>query len=242
MTQIVVTITGPSSSGKTVLSSALVENGFEALVSTTTRPPRKGEIEGHDYYFVNKEVFTEMHEGGQLIEDVQFDGNFYGVTEKEAVRAFEKGKPAVLVAEPNGTQQIHDLCTERGWKVFRVFVNNPIDLLVERMIRRFHEDVKDLDINNPDEIGLIEKKIATHSKRLHKIVTQEQEEWVKPAYSKSVAYDLIVDRFDASNTEEIVQKVSKLVEDFKLQSNLEFSQEVSNNQNLQFSPRKPKLT
>lgn len=210
MKPIIVTITGPSSSGKTVLSRELAKNGFEPLISTTTRPTRKGEQDGQDYYFITPERFLEKLANNELIENVEYDGNYYGVTAKEAIRSFEAGKPAVLVAEPNGCAQIHDLCLERGWTVLRVFVNNPIPVLVDRMLRRFHEDTRDLDPSIEKEAAELAKKIKTHGNRILKILEQEQKEWVRPAYDGTIKYDLIVDRFDG-NQAEVVEQVKGIV-------------------------------
>ena len=215
MNPIIVTITGPSSAGKTVLQRALSENGFEPLVSTTTRPMRAAEIEGRDYHFVSKAKFLEMLNGGGLIENVEYDGNFYGVSACEAVRAFEQGKPAVLVAEPHGCEQIHDLCQARGWTVLRVFVNNPIEVLIDRMLHRFHDDVKALDDTTAEGQRMVQAKIDSHGARIQKILGQEQEEWVKPAYSGQVKYDLIIDRFGA-NKNEVVDQVQDLVQQHML--------------------------
>lgn len=210
MKPIIVTITGPSSSGKTVLSRELSQNGFEPLISTTTRTPRKGEQDGRDYYFITPERFLEKLANNELIENVEYDGNYYGVTAKEAMRSFEAGKPAVLVAEPNGCQQIHQLCEERGWDVLRVFVNNPIPVLVDRMLRRFHEDTKALDLSTDEGAAELSSKVKAHGNRILKILDQEQKEWVKPAYDGTVKYDLLVDRFDGNQTE-VVQQVKDIV-------------------------------
>lgn len=211
MKPIIVTITGPSSSGKTVLSKELAKNGFEPLISTTTRPMRKGEEHGRDYYFITPERFLEKLANGELIENVEYDGNYYGVTASEAIRSFEAGKPAVLVAEPNGCKQIYDLCQKRNWTVLRVFVNNPVPVLIDRMLRRFHEDTRELDPTTADGSADLAKKVKTHGNRILKILDQEQKEWVQPAYDGSVKYDLIVDRFDG-NQAEVVQQVQDLVQ------------------------------
>lgn len=210
MKPIIVTITGPSSAGKTVLSKELEEHGFEALVSTTTRAPRAGEVDGKDYHFVSKDKFLSMLNNGGLIENVEYDSNYYGVQASVAEKAFSLGKPAVLVAEPHGCQQIHDLCSERGWTVLRVFVNNPFPVLIDRMLKRFFEDVRDLDPQNPEQAKAFQAKVDAHGRRIDKILGQEQEEWVKPAYNGSVAYDLIIDEFN-ENKAEVVERVKDLV-------------------------------
>ena len=211
MNPIVVTITGPSTAGKTVLSHELAKNGFVSLVSTTTRRPRVGERDGVDYHFVTREAFLLLLHTGGLIENVEYNNHFYGVSAQEVMRAFDQGKPAVLVAEPHGCEQIHDICSQRGWTVLRVFVNNPIPVLMERMLRRFYEDVRQLDPATPEGAQALAEKIDAHGGRIVKIVTDEQEQWVAPAYSGETHYDLIIDEFD-QNQPEVVRRVQEMVE------------------------------
>ncbi len=103
MSKIVVLLVGGSGSGKSTLESNLkltAPDQFEKIVSTTTRAPRAGEVDGVDYHFVSKEVFDTL----DLMERVEFNGNFYGVEAKE----FETEKDILLVVEPNGAKQIID--------------------------------------------------------------------------------------------------------------------------------------
>lgn len=248
-TNLILTLTGPSTAGKTVLSGLLEERGFAALVSTTTRPIRKGEEDGVHYHFLTKNQFYDKLERGEFIEYVEYDGNAYGICSDEAQKAFAAGKPAILVAEPHGSEQIHTFCQKHGWESVRVFVNNPIPVLLDRLLRRFAFDadadegidskiqpacdkiLKDLDnrgdeplldvatrnlrqfaediqVNLPSE--KLEKLLATHGGRINKILGQEQEEWVGPAYSDGSLYDLVIDEFNAENTQEVVQRVLSL--------------------------------
>ena len=138
---VIVTITGPSGSGKTVLSNLLNKEGMKTLVSTTTRAPRQGEQEGKDYHFVSRDQFTQLLAEGKFIEDVEYNGVLYGVSVEEAESAFSLSKPAVLVAEPHGVEQIKKYAENRGWEVLRVFVDSPEDLLIGRLLNRLLVDV-----------------------------------------------------------------------------------------------------
>lgn len=145
MKPLIVTITGPSSSGKTVLSHDLHERGFQALVSTTTRPMRRGEQDGVSYHFITPEAFHQLEVERALIESIVYDNNHYGISSHEAELAFALGKPAALVVEPHGMEQVTRYCHEREWEILRVFVNNPKPVLVERMLRRVMEDILGVD-------------------------------------------------------------------------------------------------
>lgn len=210
-TPVIVTLTGPSGAGKTFLANMLADQGFETLVSTTTRLKRREETDGKDYHFVSVEQFDALDAAGKLIEHVVYGDNSYGISADEAQRAFNMGKPAVLVAEPHGVEQIHEYCTKRGWKVVRAFVNNPADILMSRLMERFMRDIHNLDPADHSQAEMMAKKIEDYAGRL-KNVRFEQENWVKPAYDGTVAYDLVVDEFN-DNAEAIAEQVRNIVQD-----------------------------
>lgn len=146
---IIVTITGPSGSGKTVLSNLLKDEGLMPLVSTTTRAPRQGEQDGVDYNFVSREQFLQDQKDGKFIENVEYNGILYGVSVEEAERAFSAQKPAILVAEPHGVEQIKEFAERKGWNALRVFVDNPENILLGRLLNRLLMDVTGHEI--PDQ-------------------------------------------------------------------------------------------
>lgn len=60
-------ICGKTNSGKSTLKNALLQHGFESIVTYTTRSPRPGEVNGVDYHFVSEEEFENLKKG-QLLE------------------------------------------------------------------------------------------------------------------------------------------------------------------------------
>src|ERR1700761_4140719 len=81
-------LSSPSGAGKTTLSRMLISEtpDLQMSVSATTRPMRPGEIDGKDYFFVDKPRFETMVEGGELLEYATVFGNRYG-TPKAPVEA-----------------------------------------------------------------------------------------------------------------------------------------------------------
>lgn len=75
-------VSAPSGAGKTSLVRALVERdrGVRLSVSYTTRPPRPGEVDGIDYYFVDEAEFVEMLARGDFLEHALVYGNRYGTS------------------------------------------------------------------------------------------------------------------------------------------------------------------
>lgn len=77
-----VVITGATVSGKDTVVAELQKNHptWQKVVTTTTRPPRPGEIEGIDYHFIDEETFQKMKVNNEFLESVEYAGNHYGTT------------------------------------------------------------------------------------------------------------------------------------------------------------------
>lgn len=92
-----IVLSGPSASGKTEVAKRLMqEHGIKRVITATTRPMRKGEVDGVDYYFVTPERFKSMIEEGLFVEYTNYNGNFYGSLKSEIA------DNKVIAIEPNG--------------------------------------------------------------------------------------------------------------------------------------------
>ena len=133
-----VTITGPSCSGKTTLVKALVATGrFSKVVSFTSRKPRDGEVEGEDYFFKTRQECEYLISAEDVVEHNEFNGNIYGVEKHELRTKMLLDKTPVVIVEPNGLETIKEIY---GKKVFSVYITASMDLLVTRFLTRFKED------------------------------------------------------------------------------------------------------
>jgi guanylate kinase len=151
-----VTITGPTCSGKTFLRErAESRYGWNRIVSTTTRPMRDGEVEGVDYYFISEEQSRSLEAGGQLAELVEFRGVRYGVTVAEMHTKFNRGNAvATVILEPNGLVQYRKLCQEQGVDVFSIYVH----VVEEQLLGRLHwRAMADEELRSPENIAGIRK-------------------------------------------------------------------------------------
>lgn len=191
-TPILVTLTGPSCAGKSHLERLLKERGFASVVSVTTRPPRAGEVDGQHYYFVSPYDFAGMSAGGALVEEVEFNGNRYGVTREEMERVAATGKPIVIVVDPHGAWQYRRFAAQAMWKIVSVFVNNPAEIIAKRFLDRFQQEVAAGNC----------KALEGYPARLATMMTDERE-WVR-GVNAHVGYDFVFDRFDGEATAPIV--------------------------------------
>ncbi len=105
---LIVVISAPSGAGKTTLCKRLLQSSpsFICSVSFTTRPPRKNEIEGVDYYFVSREEFQKMVDARKFVEWAEVHGQLYGTSANLLNKAIEAEKDVVLEVDVEGGTQI----------------------------------------------------------------------------------------------------------------------------------------
>jgi len=104
---LIIVISAPSGVGKTTLTKRLLQiSSFTYSVSFTTRPPRKNEIEGVDYYFISNEEFQKIKEEGKLIEWARVHGELYGTSINLLDNAIETKKDVVLEVDVKGGVKI----------------------------------------------------------------------------------------------------------------------------------------
>lgn len=136
---LILVISAPAGAGKTTLCKRLLQVSppFTYSVSFTTRPPRKNEIEGVDYYFVSREEFEKMIEEETFLEWTGVHRQFYGTSVKLLDRAIEGEKDVVLEIDVKGGEKIKKKYPE----AILIFIVPPSwEKLRERLKGRATED------------------------------------------------------------------------------------------------------
>jgi len=139
----IIVLLGASGSGKSTIENELAtHHGFEKIISYTTRQPRKGEVNGRDYYFTNNDTFNEMLKDGLFAEyDEYSKGRLYGTLKSDYVDGNK-----VVVLTPNGLRQLKHNCLNDN--IFTVFVNANLGTRVKRYIDRCGVDKFNFDDKN----------------------------------------------------------------------------------------------
>lgn len=91
---LLLTLSGPSGSGKGTIVKALLERNADTVlsVSATTRAPRPDEVEGVHYHFISREKFLLMAEAGEFLEWAEYGGNLYGTPKGPVEELLAAGK------------------------------------------------------------------------------------------------------------------------------------------------------
>ncbi|HJL80816.1 MAG: guanylate kinase [Candidatus Thioglobus sp.] len=103
-----IVISAPSGTGKTTVVKRLLEKepNMVASVSFTTRPMRENEIDGVDYFFVDKGSFKHMINEGEFLEHATVFDNYYGTQKKIVSNNLQRGLNVILEIDWQGAQQI----------------------------------------------------------------------------------------------------------------------------------------
>jgi guanylate kinase len=132
-------IVAPSGAGKSSLVNALLQDdaGLKLSLSTTTRAPRPGEVDGKDYRFLAKDEFIRERDQGHFLEWAEVHGHFYGTSKPWLESQMQSGSDVMLEIDWQGAQQIRKLIPSVQW----IFIFPPsIEALEERLRKRGQDD------------------------------------------------------------------------------------------------------
>jgi guanylate kinase len=132
-------LSSPSGAGKTTITRHLLERdpALSLSVSVTTRPPRRGEIDGRDYRFIDQARFDAMVAGGELLEHATVFGNCYGTPRAPIEAALATGRDIVTDIDWQGTQQVAE---SLSFDIVAVFVLPPSMAALESRLRQRAQD------------------------------------------------------------------------------------------------------
>lgn len=126
-------ISSPSGCGKGTLIAKLLGNNSNiwVSVSATTRKPRAGEVDGVNYYFLDKSDFKHMIKNDELVEWAEYSGNYYGTPKKYIDKHLNKGENVILEIEVQGAKNIKKMYPDSTL----IFIKPPSMEELERRLR-----------------------------------------------------------------------------------------------------------
>jgi len=102
-----IVVSGPSGTGKTTLCrKACVEGQAVFSVSCTTRPPRPGEVDGKDYFFLTEEDFLARVDRGELFEYARVHNRWYGTLKSYVFENLRRGVDVLMDIDVQGAAQV----------------------------------------------------------------------------------------------------------------------------------------
>ena len=136
-------LSSPSGAGKTTLSRMLIDRmpGLKMSVSATTRSKRPGEVEGCDYFFVDKTKFETMAKQGELLEWATVFDNRYGTPRAPVEAALAAGQDVLFDIDWQGTQQLREKARA---DVVSVFILPPSAADLERRLHTRAQDSEEV--------------------------------------------------------------------------------------------------
>ena len=138
----IIVISAPSGAGKSTLVKRLLAAlpGLRFSVSCTTRPPRPGEKNARDYFFVTPERFQRMIAAEEFVEWADVFGHLYGTSRRQLRAAQEAGKDILLDIDVQGHRQVRKKLPE----AVSIFVLPPSFRELARRLRARHSDTPDV--------------------------------------------------------------------------------------------------
>ena len=139
-------VSAPSGAGKTTIVKAVLEE-FPQLkfsISACSRPKRKHEIEGKDYYFITAEKFKAKIDNNEFLEwEEVYPGSYYGTLKSELKRIWSKGKHVIFDVDVKGGVNIKKQYPQHA---LAIFIKPPdFETLRDRLKKRGTEDNNSLE-------------------------------------------------------------------------------------------------
>lgn len=137
-------LSGPSGAGKGTVSSALMKEIKDIVlsISLTTRKPRPNEVDGENYFFVDEDELKRMIEDDELMEYAYVHTNYYATPKKFVFDQIEKGEIVLLEIDVQGALQIKKKYKEA---IFIFLLPPTMDELRSRLETRGTESKEDID-------------------------------------------------------------------------------------------------
>ena len=199
-----IVVSGPSGAGKDTIINKIAENNNNIWisVSATSRPKRKGEEEGINYFYLTKEDFEKKIEANYFLEYAKYADNYYGTPKEKIIEKLDKGIDVVLVIEIQGAMKIKELIPEALF----IFIMPPSEKeLLKRLKNRKTEEKEKI----VERFNIAYKEMNEVKKYNYVVVNDEIEEATSKVEAIIKAEKCRVDRIEemlVANKEELIHE------------------------------------
>ncbi|ERK31413.1 guanylate kinase [Clostridium intestinale] len=186
---LLIVISGPSGAGKGTICKELLDKNDDLYisVSATTRNPRDGEIDGVNYYFIDRSEFMKKIEADDFLEYAEVYGNFYGTPKSKVEEMLLSGKNVILEIDIQGALKVKENSKEG---IFVFILPPSMEELKQRIIKRGSETTESLMTRFKSAY----QEINYVSKYNYAVVNDQVEEAVKKIEAILTAEKCRVDR------------------------------------------------
>lgn len=141
----IIVLSGPSGVGKTTICREILakRKDIRYSISATSRPKRRNEKDGREYFFLSKKEFKEWIDKGLLIEYAAVHGNLYGTPEKYLADNLKKGVNILMDVDVQGAKNLMRLYPD---SIFIFIIPPDLFELEKRLVKRNTDDKT--EINN----------------------------------------------------------------------------------------------
>ena len=138
-------VSSPSGGGKGTLIRKVLSQvpNLSYSVSFTTRAPRNGEVDGREYFFVDRERFEKMVAAGEFLEWAHVHSKLYGTARQQLMREIGEGRDIILEVDVQGAASVRSLMADS----VSIFILPPsFEVLKQRLEARGTDSPEELDL------------------------------------------------------------------------------------------------
>lgn len=191
---ILVVLSGPSGTGKTTLSRALLKllPEMQYSISATTRPQRPGEENGKDYFFLSESEFKEKKNKGEFLETAKVFGHWYGTPRSFFDEKLNEGKDVLLDIDVQGALSVRNqvVSKKKSEGIFILVVPPSIEVLSQRLQKRNTDSQDMIDVR----LNKARKEIQSHKLYNYVVVNDVIEECLQHIKSILLAEKCLISR------------------------------------------------
>lgn len=172
-------VSGPSGAGKSTICRLVRKMlNINLATSATTRKPRKGEINGADYYFLSVKEFEEKLKNGDFLEYAKVHENYYGTLKSEVENRLLNGENVILEIDVQGGLQVKDVYKDSNM----IFFKTPTLEDLEKRLRgrktddeetiqlRLKNSLKELEFESKYDISIVNYTVEKSCEELINII------------------------------------------------------------------------